>query len=289
MSGYLLGFGTTFVGNWGGDTATICRVPIPRGSIALLLATDGFARFGSATVVPGGAAMAAGGADVELYTSSGFFGLLVAVEEERWRELLDSCGIDVRLTAAEIRVLGDASIDYAPARSLAVDAMRVAEDDPERFSAAGQAGGFEEEFLRQIVGTLDPWREPFRPQPVRLPARQRAALRARDYIEGNLQHPLTLATVCRESCSSARALEYAFRELFGLSPMAYAKRARLTRVRRDLLSAAAGVQSVTGVATRWGFWHLGQFSRDYRMLFAERPSVTLARVPGRSLPGDRPS
>jgi AraC family ethanolamine operon transcriptional activator len=31
------------------------------------------------------------------------------------------------------------------------------------------------------------------------------------------------------------------------------------------------------VAGDWGFYHLGQFSRDYRRLFGESPSATLAR------------
>ena len=28
------------------------------------------------------------------------------------------------------------------------------------------------------------------------------------------------------------------------------------------------------VAHRWGFWHMGQFARDYRRLFGELPSET---------------
>jgi len=29
------------------------------------------------------------------------------------------------------------------------------------------------------------------------------------------------------------------------------------------------------VANAWGFWHMGQFARDYRRLFGELPSDTL--------------
>jgi AraC-like DNA-binding protein len=32
------------------------------------------------------------------------------------------------------------------------------------------------------------------------------------------------------------------------------------------------------VALRWGFWHLGGFSRAYKECFAERPSETLRRA-----------
>ena len=35
--------------------------------------------------------------------------------------------------------------------------------------------------------------------------------------------------------------------------------------------------SITKVANRWGFWHMGQFASDYRKLFVELPSDTLGR------------
>jgi AraC family ethanolamine operon transcriptional activator len=47
---------------------------------------------------------------------------------------------------------------------------------------------------------------------------------------------------------------------------------RLNGVRRELRSTAATVQDA---AARWGFWHLGQFSRDYKRQFGELPSQTL--------------
>ncbi|WP_080418328.1 helix-turn-helix domain-containing protein [Burkholderia ubonensis] len=35
--------------------------------------------------------------------------------------------------------------------------------------------------------------------------------------------------------------------------------------------------SITEIATRWGFAHLGQFATDYRKAFNERPSDTRAK------------
>jgi AraC family ethanolamine operon transcriptional activator len=54
---------------------------------------------------------------------------------------------------------------------------------------------------------------------------------------------------------------------------------RLNRVRRILARAPEGV-SVTDAATRFGFFHLGRFSGQYRRLFGELPFETLRR--GRS-------
>jgi AraC family transcriptional regulator, ethanolamine operon transcriptional activator len=34
---------------------------------------------------------------------------------------------------------------------------------------------------------------------------------------------------------------------------------------------------IIGVATDWGFWHMGHFARDYRAMFGESPSRTLLK------------
>jgi len=34
---------------------------------------------------------------------------------------------------------------------------------------------------------------------------------------------------------------------------------------------------VAEIANAWGFWHMGQFARDYRFMFGELPSETLGR------------
>lgn len=49
---------------------------------------------------------------------------------------------------------------------------------------------------------------------------------------------------------------------------------RLDGLRGDLQKATAG-ETVTTVATRWGFTHFGQLGRDYKNLFGELPSQTL--------------
>lgn len=107
-------------------------------------------------------------------------------------------------------------------------------------------------------------------------ARCHAAVRAREFIDHHLDQRLSLASVCRASYSSPRALEYGFQEVFGISPMAYVRCSRLSRVRRELYVAPAVNGIVTQLAMKWGFWHLSQFSKDYYELFGELPSATLS-------------
>jgi AraC-like DNA-binding protein len=57
--------------------------------------------------------------------------------------------------------------------------------------------------------------------------------------------------------------------------MAWLKQRRLDRVRIELTSADPAATTVTSVALRWRFWHVGRFARSYQMRFGEAPSQTL--------------
>jgi AraC-like DNA-binding protein len=59
--------------------------------------------------------------------------------------------------------------------------------------------------------------------------------------------------------------------------MLYLKEIRLRRVNEELRGLRSGSETVTAVAFRWGFSHLGHFTTDYKRRFGESPSETLAR------------
>ena len=107
--------------------------------------------------------------------------------------------------------------------------------------------------------------------------RQKALKRVEDYLNAFPATPHTVRELCRVARTSERTLEYAFLERFGVSPKTYLQAFRLNGVRKALRVADPSFESVTTVATRWGFWHMGQFARDYKRLFDELPSVTLKK------------
>ena len=75
---------------------------------------------------------------------------------------------------------------------------------------------------------------------------------------------------------SWRTLDRGFKEHFGIGPKRYLLNLRLTQARRALKSAGEGTK-VVDVANEWGFWHMGDFAREYRQLFGELPGQSLAR------------
>jgi AraC-like DNA-binding protein len=103
---------------------------------------------------------------------------------------------------------------------------------------------------------------------------------AEDYALSHTDDPLYVSDLCRAAAVSERTLEYAFKEVMGLAPMAYLVRLRLHRVREALLEGSQGSTTVSAEALNWGFWHFGEFSRAYKECFGELPSDTLRRKPG---------
>jgi len=81
--------------------------------------------------------------------------------------------------------------------------------------------------------------------------------------------------LCRGIGVSERNLEYAFKEILGMSPVAFLRRARLHRVRQALRAGTRGTTTVSAEALKWGFWHFGDFSKSYKDCFGESPSDTL--------------
>ena len=120
--------------------------------------------------------------------------------------------------------------------------------------------------------------------------RHRAVVRACAFIETNLRTSIALADLCAAAGVCTRALEYGFHDFYELGPMAYVRNLRLCRVRHDLQAPGSEDDSVSSAARRWSFTHMGQFSHDYRVLFGEMPSETLARrrrEPVSALPRER--
>jgi len=100
--------------------------------------------------------------------------------------------------------------------------------------------------------------------------------RAEEYIEAHWNEPITVERLAALTNVSVRSLYLAFERGRGYSPKAFVKMVRLRKARDTLRDAAA--DTVTATALAHGFHNLGHFARDYRLMFGETPSQTLARA-----------
>jgi AraC-like DNA-binding protein len=144
----------------------------------------------------------------------------------------------------------------------------------------GERSAARVELLEGLLATLrsDEDYEPTRNDRTRQ-AHSLIVKKAEEYVLTRAGDHVAVSDLCRIAAASERALENAFKEIMGLTPMAYLTRIRLHQVREALLEANHGTTTVSVEALKWGFWHFGDFSRAYKDCFGELPSDTLRRTP----------
>lgn len=104
----------------------------------------------------------------------------------------------------------------------------------------------------------------------------RIVTEAVDFIDRHLAEAISVDDIAAHVDVSVRTLQNQFAKDLDQTPTRYLRDRRLDRARSDLADAStrSGI-SVTEVATRWGFTHLGRFAAVYKSRFGESPSQTL--------------
>jgi AraC-like DNA-binding protein len=191
-----------------------------------------------------------------------------------------------RLTEASIALLGrdvtpsyDAVAIAVPPvalrrlRRLHLAAGQLAETAPEIIDHPGAAEGLEQSLTEAMVACLDTKgiREDTAAH------RRHAAIirRFRAFTGARADQALFLPEVCKALGVNDRTLHHCCQEQFGMSPKRYLLQRRLQLAQHALRTATFATDSVTEVATRYGFWELGRFAVYYKRAFGESPSTTL--------------
>ncbi|GAB5435621.1 MAG: hypothetical protein FalmKO_07460 [Falsiruegeria mediterranea] len=107
--------------------------------------------------------------------------------------------------------------------------------------------------------------------------RNRAARMAVEYMISNLDECISIRQICTEVGVSAPTLRRGFLDAYGIGPKQFLQRSRLSAVHAKLARQRHDC-GIADVANSYGFWHMGQFARDYRAFFGELPSQTLAET-----------
>lgn len=244
-------------------------------------------------IVPatGTSIMATGGAEIEASP-------VMAVVSQPGRSLTISCDADaahlvVRISRNALeshlsRLLGrtvDRSVEFAPAFDLsdgrasrwnfALQMLHAElhEEDSLLHQFAG-VGPLEEFLMSALLYCQD---SNYRSQLD--PSRQqtgRIVTEAVRFIEQRLGEPISVDDIAGHLEVSVRTLQNQFARDLDQTPTSFLRDQRLDRARSDLTDASPGSGvSVTDVATRWGFNHLGRFAVVYKTRFGESPSQTL--------------
>lgn len=95
-----------------------------------------------------------------------------------------------------------------------------------------------------------------------------------EYMRAHAHEPLSIEQLAEHAGVSVRTLFTGFRDFCDTTPMAYLRNLRLEHVHLEL-SAQSHEASVTDIAFKWGFAHLGRFAQEYKKRFGQTPSTTL--------------
>ena len=99
----------------------------------------------------------------------------------------------------------------------------------------------------------------------------------KDFILANLKEDFSIRTLTEQFSISDKTLEKHFSALFGITPKKLITMLKLNQAHEELCCANELEVSVTDIAQRWGFSHLGRFANDYKDIFGTLPSEDLKR------------
>lgn len=213
---------------------------------------------------------------VTVHRSAGSPQLIVRIERAALEDQLRTLGAEV---SSPLRFAPAMDLTSVAARSWRrlVDLLRVeAEEDGALVHVEAALAQFRSLLLTQLLA-LQPsnYSDALR-QGVAAPV-PRVLQRAVDLLRDHAHESLTVDDVAVAVGISVRTLQQGFRRHLGSTPTEYLRDIRLDLVHGTLEAGDPGTLTVTDVAYRWGFTHLGRFAGDYRRRFAEPPSATLRR------------
>jgi len=129
-----------------------------------------------------------------------------------------------------------------------------------------------------IVGLLGATDHPYRDRLERSSPAMAAPGSIRRVIDAMRAQPgeaFTVAGLAAIAGVSVRSLQESFRRYVGVPPMTYLRHLRLARVHEHLRHTDPAQCTVTEIAYRYGFTHLGRFAAEYRTRYGIHPRDTL--------------
>lgn len=130
----------------------------------------------------------------------------------------------------------------------------------------------ESEILEIIFQSIDPSKERKTTLDSHILANE-----VRKHIEHNYNKNISLSELYRSKNLPDRTIRLAFNDLFGFPPKQYLKHYRLGKIHHELIMANSTSDTVSSIASKYGFNHMGHFTESYKSMFLITPYQTLKR------------
>ena len=199
-----------------------------------------------------------------LITSGTFVTSIIGIPKQYHRQLTR------RLALESGKVIHDT---HGELSAMMQETLSRFQQDPSLFDLPSTQVETEEKLIAKVEKLLED-QTPYFPK---LTKGERIALQIRDRIYKRITKKVTITSLAEEFGVSEQTLQNAFKSLFGMTPNKFLRNLKLNHVRKVLISTSPEEETIIHVANRWGFTHMGHFSRYYTDLFGENPSVTLQR------------
>ncbi|MCP8690528.1 AraC family transcriptional regulator [Marinobacterium sedimentorum] len=98
-----------------------------------------------------------------------------------------------------------------------------------------------------------------------------------EFIKKHAHDDISIEDIEQAASVSRNKLYNDFKKYIGEPPTSHLKRIRLEGARQDILTDSAN-ENISSIAMKWGFYHLGRFSVDYKKQFNESPSESVQRI-----------
>jgi len=129
--------------------------------------------------------------------------------------------------------------------------------------------------IRKILVKLIEEQTPLSPA---LTRGEEIALDIRDQVYSHMDGKISIESLARQHQISEKTLQNSFKSLFGFRPKHFLRLLKLNHVNNELINLDPKICTVSEIAFKWGFTHMGSFSRYYTDLFGENPSQTLKKI-----------
>lgn len=227
-------------------------------------------------------ALAIGPGYVFAGTSPGFTFSGVDLHGETLERLVAAAGVD-RTTSPWLQpeMLPLASVEGRSITTLLDDLADAIAADPLRLAEPRLFAQLEQDFFGAVRALLAT-EAPAGFGGMSHSGRVRLAYRAKDLLIALARNDCdrgALGDLCSALGTTERTLQAAFFEQFGTGFREMDRTFRLQAAHERLLMPG-GAASITEVATRFGFWHLGRFSAYYKAMFGRLPSETWRTAQG---------